>query len=227
MQILKPEETSRLFEIEADVNKDRALQLPVIALSRNKDIELLCTKKQPRTFNAIPMKIGDTPIVDPTTQDFNATVREAGSIGKKDISYISMNVIPMKIGYQLDLYTKGMSEADEYIRNFVFNFINYPKLTVELPYLDLKLQHNATITLEESVTDNSDIKEHLFADQFVRFTLRLDIDDAYFFSLPEAQSAYVDSAELDSTIPYNPALHSSFEVMDRITKEIVETQKLF
>ena len=34
---------------------------------------------------------------------------------------IPINVIPIQIGYQIDIYTKGIAEADEYIRNFVFN----------------------------------------------------------------------------------------------------------
>lgn len=184
MQILKPEETSRLFEITADETFDKPLTLPIIALSRSKDIELLSTKKQPRSFAGA------------TTED----------------GAFMLNVIPMKLGYQLDIYTKGMFEADEYVRNFVFNFVNYPHLTVDIPYNGKNLRHNATISLEESITDNSDIKEHLFADQFARFTLKLQIDDAYLFSVPGSPRVTLEGFEL--------------EVQDRTTDEIVETHTI-
>lgn len=184
MQILKPEETSRLFEINADTTSDKPLTLPIIALSRGKDIEILSPNKQPRSFNGA------------------TTLDEA----------YSLNVIPIKLNYQLDIYTKGMYEADEYVRNFVFNFVNYPRLVVDIPYNGRNLQHNATISLEESIADNSDIKEHLFADQFARFTLKLQIGDAYLFSVPDSPRVVLEGVDL--------------EVQDRTTEEIVETHAI-
>jgi hypothetical protein len=77
---------------------------------------------------------------------------------------VPINVIPIRIGYQLDIYTRYMAEADEYIRNFVFNFVNYPKLKVVLPYNDLNLEHLSNIWLGSTVSDNSDIEEHMFPD---------------------------------------------------------------
>lgn len=126
---------------------------------------------------------------------------------------VPINVIPIRIGYQLDIYTRYMAEADEYIRNFVFNFVNYPKLKVVLPYNDLNLEHLSNIWLGSNVSDNSDIEEHMFPDQFTRFTLNLEIDDAYLFSLPIQTPATIEEAE--------------FEVRDRTTMEIVESGKIY
>ena len=168
LKILKPDETTRLFELEADKEKDKTLTLPLIAISRNRDIEILAPQKQPKTFDGFSLE-----------KNINVS--------------IPVNVIPIQIGYQIDIYTKGMAEADEYVRNFVFNFINYPKLTIELPYNDLKFKHESIISLESSITDNSDIKEHLFADQFIRFTIKIALTDAYLFSLPVNDSAHFDS----------------------------------
>ncbi len=168
LKILKPDEATRLFELTADRTKDTPLTLPLISISRNRDVEILSPQKQSKTFDGFSLE-----------KDYNTS--------------IPVNVIPIQLGYQIDVYTKGMAEADEYIRNFVFNFINFPKLIVELPYNDLKFKHESNISLESSITDNSDIKEHLFADQFVRFTLKLVIADAYLFSIPIKDSAHFDS----------------------------------
>jgi len=153
--------------LTADRTQDNTLTLPLISISRNRDVELLSAQKQPKTFDGFSL-------------DTNEHVS------------IPVNVIPIQIGYQIDIYTKGMAEADEYIRNFVFNLINYPKLIIELPYNNLKFKHESNISLESSITDNSDIKEHLFADQFVRFTLKLTLSDAYLFSIPINDSAHID-----------------------------------
>lgn len=168
LKILKPDEATRLFELTADRTKDAPFTLPLISISRNRDIEILAPQKQPKTFAGFSLK---------TDEEVN----------------IPVNVIPIQLGYQIDIYTKGMAEADEYIRNFVFNLINYPKLIIELPYNDLKFKHESNISLESSITDNSDIKEHLFADQFVRFTLKLTLSDAYLFSIPINTSAHIES----------------------------------
>lgn len=172
IRILKPEETTRLFEIDAHTTSDKPLTLPLIAISRDKDIEILNTQKQTKTFSGYSFKL-----------DENVNM--------------PINAIPIKLSYQLDIYTRYMKEADEYVRNFVFNFINYPNLKITLPYNDSNFEHESNILLEASITDNSDIKEHLFADQFTRFTLRFIIDDAYLFSIPENVPAKLSQIDLN------------------------------
>lgn len=171
LKILKPDEATRLFELTADNSNDATLTLPLISIARNRDVEIIAPQKQPKTFDGFALETND-------------------------ITSILVNAIPIQIGYQIDVYTKGMAEADEYIRNFVFNLINYPKLIIELPYNNLKFRHESNISLESSITDNSDIKEHLFADQFVRFTIKVSISDAYLFSIPIKDSARLESADL-------------------------------
>ena len=174
LKILRPEETTRFFEMTLDERKDKPLALPLIALSRDKDIEILNTNKQSKTFSGFTL--------DP-----------------EETSFHQINVVPIQLGYQLDIYTQRVAEADEYIRNFVFNFINYPQLEIVLPYDNLNIKHVANIHLQANISDNSDIKEHLFADEFVRFTLRIIIDDAYLFSLPERMYAEgVDLVDLQT-----------------------------
>lgn len=194
LQILKPDETTRLLQITADKNNDKPVKLPIIAISRDKNIEILNTQKQPKTFSGKRI----TPEED--TND-NATV-----------SY-TVNAIPIRIQYQVDIYTKNIEEADEYVRNLVFNFINLPKLKVTFPYNGVNFVHISNIWIDSNITDNSDIKEHLFPDQFQRFTLTLYVDDAYLFSFPIKEPTLIESVEM--------------AVKDRYTGEIVEVEEVW
>lgn len=187
VQILKPDESTRFFELKADETFDRPLQLPLISISRDRDITILNTNKQVKTFDGI-------------------------TYASSDKVTIPINVIPIEIGYQIDIFCRRMIEADAYIREFVFNLINYPKLKVNIPYNDTNLVHESNLWIDSTITDNSDIQEHLFADQFVRFTIKLVVDDAYLFSLPIKENTYIELAEL--------------EVVDRETKEIVEDDEI-
>lgn len=173
LRILKPDETTRFFEMRADMKDDKPFSLPVIAVSRDKDIEILNPQKQPKTFDGF-LYSSDAEISMP------------------------INAIPIRIGYQIDIYTKKMAECDEYVRNFVFNFINYPKLTINIPYNNVQLKHQSNILLQPNISDNSDIKEHLFPDQFTRFTLKVIIDDAYLFSIPKNTSAQFEQISVDT-----------------------------
>lgn len=94
-----------------------------------------------------------------------------------------LNVIPIRLTYQLDIYTRYNEEAEEYIRNFVFNIINHPKLTINIPYNGYNEIKNANLTLDSTITDNSDIPERLIAGQFTRKTLTIIIDDAYLWDV--------------------------------------------
>lgn len=209
LTILKPEESTRFFEMTLDDIKDKTLQLPLIAISRDKNIDILSTQKQSKTFNGfsnLNATLGDMDYL-------NAVAENEKFELEKDLpapTPINVNVVPIRIGYQIDIYTRGMAEADEYIRNFVFNFINYPKLEIILPYNNVDLHHESTIFLDASISDNSDIKEHLFADQFVRFSLKLIIDDAYLFSIPTVERVSIE--------PYD------IRLVDNMTKEIVASE---
>lgn len=201
LQIIKPEESTRLFEMVADENKDQPLSLPLISISRDRSIEIINTQKQIKTF-----------------QGFNQSDKESINI--------PANVIPINVGYQIDIYTKGMVEADEYIRNFVFNFINYPRMKINIPYNNLNVEHVVDLRLDSNIADNSDIKEHLFSDEFVRFTLKINLEGAYLFSLPKNQMAtWASEEEVDEEtgeVVNKVIIPGQLEVKDRYTKEVVE-----
>jgi hypothetical protein len=173
MVILKPNETLRLFQTISDQTNDKPLTLPLIALSRDSEIQILQTNKKPLSFSGVML--------------------EANS---KNIQLF--NGIPIEVNYQLDIYTKGFAEGDEYLRNFVFNFVNHPRLIVNIPYNKVNLKHTANVRINATVSDTSDIPQRLFPGQFTRWTIRLNVDDCYLFSIPinTTPSLVLDTVEI-------------------------------
>lgn len=153
--VLGPDETRRLFEVIADRNNDKPIQLPLLSLTRTKGYSILDfgIGKQPMSFDGLTL---------------DANYNQASQL----------NSIPISISYQLDIYTRYYSEADEYTRNLVFNFINFPTLTITIPYNNQNYKHVANISLNSEVQDNSDIPERLISGQFSRMTINFSIDDA-------------------------------------------------
>lgn len=156
IKITGPEETRRLFQYRADVNNDEPIQLPLITLRRNREVNILSTNKKPLVFDGLTL---------------NATKEKSDQL----------NGIPIHLSYQIDIYTRYERECDEYVRNFIFNIIKFPKIQIQIPYNDSNIKHDSNIRLEGSVTNNSDISERLVVGQFTRFTIPIYIDDAYLF----------------------------------------------
>ena len=198
LRVLKPSETQELFKIQADIKNDKPITLPLIALSRESKITLLNTNKQPKTYDGFKIRVYD--------KDNNEVHLEKTQ---------KLNAIPMQLEYQLDIYTQDMAECDEYLRNFVFNFVNYPNVLIEIPYNDCKLTHESTVYLDNDVEDNSDIPQRLFPTQFTRYTLRLTIDNAYMFSAPIKDNLLITSAELDIKNDKNELEDSSVIIVQK------------
>ena len=166
IQILKPDETKKLFTIEADERDDKPLQLPLIALSRDTSIELKQRTMCPVSFDGLMLE----------------------SDGKHTLQ---LNGIPIYLTYQMDIYTRHYDEGDEILREFVFKLVNNPQIVIELPYNGQNFKHVATILMQNTIQDNSDIGERLFSGQFTRWTIKFDIVGAYLFSIP-----YVDNVSI-------------------------------
>lgn len=158
VSVVSPTESRRLFEVIADSTNDQPIQLPIIALKRVGGLHIINTGKKPLSFDGLTL---------------DATHEIASQL----------NAIPISIPYQIDVYTRYLSEADEYVRNLVFNIINYPKLDIVIPYNDENYVHHSNMRLSGEVDDNSDIPERLIPGQFTRMTMRIDVDDAYLFDV--------------------------------------------
>ena len=172
IQVLKPDETKRLFSIEADEKNDKPLTLPLIALSRSNTVSLKQKTMTPMSFDGLMLD-----------SDSKHTLQ--------------LNGIPIYLSYQLDIYTRRYDEGDELLREFVFKLVNNPQIVIELPYNNQKFKHVATIEMQTDIEDTSDISERLFPGQFTRWTLRFDIDGAYLFSLPYVDNVSIDGYELE------------------------------
>lgn len=180
LRVLKPDESKRLFELTANDNNDKAFEMPFIALSRNNDVELLSTVKQPKSFDGIrlyELDANGNPIANPKGTAL-------------------FNVIPIQTAYQLDIYAKKLDECEEYIRTFLFKLINNPKIIIDIPYNSDELttsnatnyngilRHTANLRVLSTVSDTSSISERLFSGQFSRWTIQLELQDAFLFNVP-------------------------------------------
>ncbi len=172
INILKPNESKRLFELLADKGNDKPLTFPVIAISRDPSIGLDITGRRALSCSGVQLD------------------------GSEDQTIV-LNAIPMNISYQIDIYTKEYEAGDTHIRQLLFNLINYPKMTILIPYNNVNVKHVANLWVEPEITDNSDIAEKLFADQFTRWTIRVSVHDAFFFSVPVQQNYHIIGAELE------------------------------
>lgn len=186
LRILKPDESKRLFELIANDNNDKNIKVPFIALSRDTSIEINSNIKQNKSFDGLKLANND------------------------DIT-LQLNVIPVTLNYQLDIYTKTYDEGDEYLRSFLFKLINNPLLKIEIPYNNTSIQHVANIRVADQVSDTSDISERMFSGQFTRWTIQLELQDAFLFSIPYRKNWKLDGITV--------------EVSDKITEpgEIIET----
>jgi hypothetical protein len=127
----------------ADDSKDKNVKLPFITLSRNNDIELLLNVKSPRSYDGLKLK---------QTED----------------ETVQMNVIPVKLQYQMDIYTKTYKESDEYLRQYLFKLINNPLIKLQIPYNGQDIKQTANIRVLSTISDTSSIPQHLFQGQFTR-----------------------------------------------------------
>ena len=148
--ITGPDETKRLFEYTADVTNDKPISLPLITIRRLSPVTIENANKRSMTYDGMRIVSGE---------GYSAQI----------------NAVPITIDYQIDIYTRYMDECDEYVRNFVFNLINYPKVSVLVPYNESSYEHWANIRLKSDITDNSDIPERLITGQFTRMSLGITV----------------------------------------------------
>lgn len=151
------DETREVFKVRADKTNDRPIQLPLITINRARESEILLTANRAMT------RAGMT---------FNS------ENGISD----HLNAVPISITYNINIYCRTLEQADEYVRNFVFNIINYPRIIISIPYNNSNLSYSSFMSIQSTIADNSDIEERLVPGQFSRFTISVVLRDAYFFS---------------------------------------------
>lgn len=159
LRVLKPDESKRLFQTLASDSGDKKLKLPLIALSRNPQIELLLSTKNLRSFNGLRLAANSQ-------------------------STLLLNQIPIKVMYQIDIYTKTYDQGDQLLRNFIFKLVNNPKLQITIPYNNTQWSHVANIRVMPNLSDTSAIAQRAFSGQFTRWSIQLQLQDAFLFNAP-------------------------------------------
>ena len=202
LRVLKPDETKRYFELNALDTNDKPLTLPCITLSRNNDVRLKLNIKNPRSYDGL-------------------------RINTKDTGTELFNVIPVELQYNLEIYTKDYEEGDEYLRNYLFKLINNPVIKINIPYNNANIEHIANIRVLDTVSDTSSISERLFPGQFTKWTIQLEIQDAFLFSIKYKPNWKLFIDENTYITPENET--SIFEVAENMittNKDEIETDKL-
>lgn len=167
IHVYGPGETSRLFETLSDVNNDEPIKLPLISISRPGGFTVTNPNKQPLSFDGIT----------------------------KEASYeksLMINAIPIEISYQIDVYTRYQKEADEFVRNLIFNIINFPVVTIKIPYNNADIEHDSSLQLQGEIEDNSDVPERIVSGQFYRYTLNVSLSDAYLWDIRVRDNVHVE-----------------------------------
>jgi hypothetical protein len=171
VHVYGPDDTRKVFEVIADSTNDKPIELPIIVIRRKSSFDIKVPRRQVLSY--------DGPTLD-------------ASFAKS----LQLNAIPVTIDYQIDIYCRYLQEADEYVRNLIFNLINFPSLTIKIPYNDLYKEHNCSMIISPTINDNSDIPERLVSGQFTRFTIDVTLADAYLWDV-RYRDNYQIEAQLD------------------------------
>ena len=167
MKIYGPDDARQLYQVIADENNDKRLELPFLVLTRPGGYTITNTNRRPLSYNGFNFLQGE----------HCAT---------------KINAIPIEIRYQLDVYTRYMKESDAYTRELIFNIINHPELKVKIPYKDTQYEHIANIWVSDEVADNSDIPEIIIRGNYYRMTLNIRIDDAYLWDVKNYRNVKIE-----------------------------------
>ena len=107
----------------------------------------------------------------------------------------------------------------EYLRNFMLKLINNPLLKITISYNGIEISHTANIRVLDTVSDTSAISERLFSGQFTRWTIQMELQDAFLFSIPyrDNYKLYVDDSDFIEG-PSETELKPALEVSEKINE---------
>ena len=133
------------------------------------------------------------PLISTTRLGYSIRLSDVNFFGLHSGGYQNRNedgtntfaqVIPIRINYQMDIFTVDKITGDELVRELIFHIMQNPTLTVDVPY-NLNMEHKFNLFLESDIVDNSDTIEHVDKGVKFRNTLTFYTDDAYLFASRE------------------------------------------
>lgn len=112
----------------------------------------------------------------------NHNAKMIGSFAKRDgkNNNLFAQSIPIRIEYQLDVFSVDRQTCDDIVRELIFYFYQYPTLQAHFEY-GLDFDHNFNLFLNDDITDNSDTVEHINNGVMFRNTLTFYTDDSRLF----------------------------------------------
>ncbi len=148
--------TDVLFPFRADASGTDRVTLPAISMSRL-GVELLANSKRPMNADGYAYRV------------------ESDRTGK-------LRSVPIRIRWQLDIYTKNRQENDNLVREIILKLIAQPTFEIPIPYNNADISHKFNVHIAPDIVDNSQIPEHLEVGEYFRSTLEIYTDDAYLFN---------------------------------------------
>lgn len=121
------------------------------------------------------------------TASIKGVADSVDSTGKANI----MHTIPIRIQYQLDVFTVDRLSCDEILRELLFYFKLHPTLYVDIPY-GLNGKHKFNVFFNSDIEDNSDTVNHINNGVLYRYTATLYTDDAYLFANTPVDLVYLN-----------------------------------
>lgn len=123
--------------------------------------------------------------------NFNA-LHKGGTVRINDNSNISMaRIIPIRIEYQVDIFTVDKKLNDEITRELLFYWSLHPTHIVHVPY-GINIDHKYNLLLDEPIVDNSDTVNHVNDGVMFRSTFTMYCPDAYLWAGKEVQTPKLD-----------------------------------
>lgn len=178
VQIYGPSDQYRIFQINADKSNDKSFKLPAIVLSRN-GYSIDNISKRPMVWDGKKIEADENKVKQ-------------------------INAIPIKLDYNIEVYARYYDEADSYMREIIFNVINYPRLDIEIPYLGFNTIHASNIRISSnSIEDNKQGGLLSFNDQICSLKLQINIDDAYLWDSRVRTTVSIEGDGL-TVNPVNP-----------------------
>ena len=113
------------------------------------------------------------------SSEVNQAQKTTGHLVRRDgyNNNVFAQSIPIRIEYQLDIFTVERWACDEITRELIFYFYQHPTLVAHFDY-GLNIEHHFHLFLNDDIVDNSDTIEHVNTGVKFRNTLTFYTDDA-------------------------------------------------
>jgi hypothetical protein len=123
--------------------------------------------------------------------NFNALHQGATVRVNKDNTVTNARIIPIRLEYQVDVFTVDKKTNDEIIRELVFYLYLHPTLTAKIDY-GLAFEHKFNLFLDADIQDNSDVVGHIDNGVLFRNTFTMYSPDACLWSSKDFKSPFLD-----------------------------------